>query len=73
MRLHEGQLLQGCICSASPSPPAAVASLRTYTQGSVATTAGPLGPCWVRILVSVRAPSEPLRRSGQVSGISGYY
>ncbi|KAJ1119506.1 hypothetical protein NDU88_007691 [Pleurodeles waltl] len=49
MCLHEGQLLQGCIRSASPSPPAAVASLHTCTQGSVATTAGPLGlalgPC----------------------------
>ncbi|KAJ1091109.1 hypothetical protein NDU88_004236 [Pleurodeles waltl] len=44
MRLHDGQLLQGCIRSASSSPPAAVASLRTCTQGSAVMTAGPLGP-----------------------------
>ncbi|KAJ1155566.1 hypothetical protein NDU88_008295 [Pleurodeles waltl] len=30
-------------------------------------------PRWVRVLVSVRAPREPLRRPGQVSGVSGYY
>ncbi|KAJ1142230.1 hypothetical protein NDU88_008557 [Pleurodeles waltl] len=75
MRPHNGQFMQGCIRSSPPSPPASLASLRTYAQGTAAATPGPFGsvlgvrPC----LISVRAPGEPLRRLGQVSGVSGYY
>ncbi|KAJ1213762.1 hypothetical protein NDU88_001393 [Pleurodeles waltl] len=75
MRPLNGQLMQGCICSSPPSPPASLASLRTYAQGTAAATAGPFGSALgLRLrLVSVRAPGEPLRWLGQVSGVSGYY
>ncbi|KAJ1187899.1 hypothetical protein NDU88_004664 [Pleurodeles waltl] len=43
MRPHNGQLLRGCIRSSPPSPPAALAFLRTCAQGTASATAGPLG------------------------------
>ncbi|KAJ1144569.1 hypothetical protein NDU88_010867 [Pleurodeles waltl] len=73
MRPHNGRLMQGCIRSSPSSPPAALASLRTCVQGTAAVTAGLFGSALVvrPRLVSVRAPGEPLRRLGQVSGVSG--
>ncbi|KAJ1123958.1 hypothetical protein NDU88_002425 [Pleurodeles waltl] len=75
MRPHNGQLMQGCIRSSPPSPPTALASLRTCAQGTAAATARPFGSALGARprLVSVRAPGKPMRRLGQVSGVSGYY
>ncbi|KAJ1185334.1 hypothetical protein NDU88_002127 [Pleurodeles waltl] len=75
MRPHNGQLMQGCIRSSPPSPPASLASPHTYTQGTAAVTAGSFGSALGARprLISVRAPGERLRRLGQVSGVSGYY
>ncbi|KAJ1185548.1 hypothetical protein NDU88_002340 [Pleurodeles waltl] len=75
MRPHNGQLMQGCICSSPLPSPATLASLRTCAQGTAAATAGPFGSALGACprLVSVRAPGEPLCRLGQVSGVSGYY
>ncbi|KAJ1183224.1 hypothetical protein NDU88_000049 [Pleurodeles waltl] len=67
--------MRGCIRGSSPSPPAALGSLRTCTQGAAAAIAGLLGSSLdVRPrLDTVGAPGEPLQRFGQVSGVSGSY
>ncbi|KAJ1142302.1 hypothetical protein NDU88_008629 [Pleurodeles waltl] len=49
--------MRGCIRGSSPSPPAALGSLRTCAQGAAAAIVGPLGSSLVRVRVSL--PSGP--------------
>ncbi|KAJ1115480.1 hypothetical protein NDU88_003704 [Pleurodeles waltl] len=49
--------MRGCIRGSSPSPPAALGSLRTCAQGAAAAIVGPLGSSLVRVPVSL--PSGP--------------
>ncbi|KAJ1098085.1 hypothetical protein NDU88_003201 [Pleurodeles waltl] len=67
--------MRGCIRGSSPSPTVALGSLRTCAQGAAAAIAGLLGSSLGARprLVSVGAPGKPLRQSGQVSRVSGYY
>ncbi|KAJ1202731.1 hypothetical protein NDU88_006528 [Pleurodeles waltl] len=70
MRSHEGQLLRWCI--RRPRPPRWCPSVPAR-RAQPLRPPGRSAPRRVCFLVSVRAPSEPLRQSGQVSGVSGYY
>ncbi|KAJ1186785.1 hypothetical protein NDU88_003566 [Pleurodeles waltl] len=49
--------MQGCIRGSSPSPPAALGSLRTCAQGAAAAIVGSLGSTLERVRVSL--PSRP--------------
>ncbi|KAJ1157914.1 hypothetical protein NDU88_010611 [Pleurodeles waltl] len=49
--------MRWCIRGSSPSPPAALGSLRTCTQGAAAAIVGPLGSSLVRVRVFL--PSGP--------------
>ncbi|KAJ1115424.1 hypothetical protein NDU88_003648 [Pleurodeles waltl] len=49
--------MRGCIRGSSPSPPAALVSLRTCAQGAAAAIVGPLGSSLLRVRVSL--PSGP--------------
>ncbi|KAJ1098963.1 hypothetical protein NDU88_004070 [Pleurodeles waltl] len=72
MRLHEGRPLRVAPAALRrlrppqwyPSVPACKDQLPRPPDRSA--------PCWVRALVSVRAPNEPQHRSGRIFGVSGY-
>ncbi|KAJ1206478.1 hypothetical protein NDU88_001883 [Pleurodeles waltl] len=49
--------MQGCVRGSSPSPPAALGSLRTCAQGAAAIIVGPLGSSLARVRISL--PSGP--------------
>ncbi|KAJ1157913.1 hypothetical protein NDU88_010610 [Pleurodeles waltl] len=49
--------MRGCIRGSSPSPPAALGSLRTSAQGAAAAIVGPLSSSLVRVRVSL--PTGP--------------
>ncbi|KAJ1200759.1 hypothetical protein NDU88_004580 [Pleurodeles waltl] len=49
--------MRGCVRGSSPSPPAALGSLRTCAQGAATAIVGPLGSSLARVLISL--PSGP--------------
>ncbi|KAJ1181006.1 hypothetical protein NDU88_006217 [Pleurodeles waltl] len=67
--------MRGCVRGSSPSPPAALGSLRTCAQGAAAAIVGPLGSSLVACprLFTIRAPDEPLRQFVQIFRVSGCY